>query len=182
MPRRFRPPMFVIAAALLGLIALLATLQYQWLGRISDAERERMTVNAERASIRLRPGFRSRAHARVHAVPVRPVAEAGHGELSPARLATRTIAGRRWRGIRGDQGRLRRLRADDGDAAAATVRRCDRFVEPAEWPAAHDEPCAQIDGVRHEPGDARAADLVRASMTAPLWDDVPALVVPMPHD
>jgi len=36
--------MFVIAAALLGLIALLATLQYRWLGQISDAERERMTA------------------------------------------------------------------------------------------------------------------------------------------
>ena len=35
--------MFAIAAALLGLIALLATLQYKWLGQISGAERERMT-------------------------------------------------------------------------------------------------------------------------------------------
>src|SRR5262245_60706640 len=42
--RVFRLPMFVIAAALLGLIALLATLQYRWLGQISNAERERMTA------------------------------------------------------------------------------------------------------------------------------------------
>src|SRR4029078_3174769 len=34
---------FAMAAALLGLIALLATLQYKWLGQISGAERERMT-------------------------------------------------------------------------------------------------------------------------------------------
>jgi signal transduction histidine kinase len=34
--------MAVIAAGLLGLIVLLATLQYQWLGKISGAERERM--------------------------------------------------------------------------------------------------------------------------------------------
>jgi len=40
----FRLPMFVIAAALLGLIALLATLQYRWLGQITDAERARMTA------------------------------------------------------------------------------------------------------------------------------------------
>ena len=33
-----------VAAALLGLIVLLATLQYRWLGRISAAERERMTT------------------------------------------------------------------------------------------------------------------------------------------
>src|SRR4026207_1712727 len=39
---RIRLPMFAVAVALLGLIALLATLQYKWLGRISDAEREHM--------------------------------------------------------------------------------------------------------------------------------------------
>ena len=44
MGRRFRLPMFVVAAAMFGLIALLATLQYRWLGRISEAERERMTA------------------------------------------------------------------------------------------------------------------------------------------
>src|SRR5919107_5494002 len=38
----FRLPMAVIAGALLGLIALLATLQYRWLGQISGAERDRM--------------------------------------------------------------------------------------------------------------------------------------------
>ena len=37
--------MFVVAAALLGLIVLLATLQYQWLGQISAAERDRMRAN-----------------------------------------------------------------------------------------------------------------------------------------
>src|SRR5688572_24470532 len=42
MRRQFRVPMAVIAGGLLGLIALLATLQYQWLGQISGAERERM--------------------------------------------------------------------------------------------------------------------------------------------
>src|SRR5688572_5352143 len=42
---RSRLPMFVVAAALLGLIALLATLQYRWLGQVSAAERERMKTN-----------------------------------------------------------------------------------------------------------------------------------------
>src|SRR5687767_48669 len=44
MRRQFRVPMVVIAGALLGLIALLATLQYRWLGQITGAERERMTA------------------------------------------------------------------------------------------------------------------------------------------
>jgi hypothetical protein len=40
--RRFRPPLIVVTAALLGLIALLAVRQYRWLGQISEAERERL--------------------------------------------------------------------------------------------------------------------------------------------
>src|SRR5918993_3558255 len=49
---RFKPPALAVAAILLGLIALLATLQYRWLGRISDAERERMTTTlAARANV-----------------------------------------------------------------------------------------------------------------------------------
>src|SRR5215218_10232320 len=53
MPGRFRLPMFVITLALLALIALLATLQYRWLGRISDAEREgmRTALNARAAGL-----------------------------------------------------------------------------------------------------------------------------------
>src|SRR3954470_1434379 len=39
---RIRLPMVAVAVILLGLIALLATLQYRWLGRISDAERDHM--------------------------------------------------------------------------------------------------------------------------------------------
>src|SRR3954454_25009788 len=52
MRRHFRLPMPVIAGALLGLIALLATLQYRWLGQISGAERDRMkaTLNTRAAA------------------------------------------------------------------------------------------------------------------------------------
>src|SRR6266446_1722130 len=42
MSRRVRLPMIALAGGLLGLIALLATLQYRWLGQISEAERDRM--------------------------------------------------------------------------------------------------------------------------------------------
>src|SRR3954462_59850 len=45
MGRHFRLPIAVIAGALLGLIALLATLQCKWLGQISGAERDRMKAS-----------------------------------------------------------------------------------------------------------------------------------------
>src|SRR5215470_6026670 len=47
MSRGFRLPMFVLAGGLLGLIALLATLQYRWLGQISEAERDRMRATLQ---------------------------------------------------------------------------------------------------------------------------------------
>src|SRR4051812_41646737 len=47
MAGRIRGPMLAIASALLGLIVLLATLQYSWLGQISDAERQRMRASIE---------------------------------------------------------------------------------------------------------------------------------------
>src|SRR3954466_152047 len=39
---RMRLPMVVVAVALLGVIAVLATLHYKWLGRISNAEHDHM--------------------------------------------------------------------------------------------------------------------------------------------
>src|SRR3954469_11520060 len=44
---RMRVPLFAVALALLGLIGLLATLQFHWLGQISDAERDRMRATLE---------------------------------------------------------------------------------------------------------------------------------------
>jgi signal transduction histidine kinase len=40
--RSRRVPTYAVAVAILGLIGLLATLQYRWLGQISDAERDRL--------------------------------------------------------------------------------------------------------------------------------------------
>ena len=45
MRRRFRVPLFVVSLALLGLIGLLATLQYRWLGRVSEAESDRLRAS-----------------------------------------------------------------------------------------------------------------------------------------
>src|SRR5262245_36603415 len=40
----------VLAAALASLLLVLATLQYKWIGEVSDADRERMRASAHRAA------------------------------------------------------------------------------------------------------------------------------------
>ena len=49
-----RAPSFVllVAAALVALLALLATLQYRWLGQVSAGERERMQTNLRASTAR----------------------------------------------------------------------------------------------------------------------------------
>src|SRR5919108_1354551 len=46
--RRFQPPRALVGLSLFGLIAVLAVLQYRWLGQFSEAERaqRRATLNA----------------------------------------------------------------------------------------------------------------------------------------
>jgi signal transduction histidine kinase len=46
-----------LAAALLGLLGLLATLQYRWLGEVSEAQRERLRANLERSARRFADDF-----------------------------------------------------------------------------------------------------------------------------
>ena len=91
MSGRFRLPMLASAVALLGLIALLATLQYRWLGQISAAERDRMAatlrtrasgfaedfdreLNRAYSALSGRPHRRRRQHRRPDGGPLRPLA------------------------------------------------------------------------------------------------------------
>lgn len=46
-----------LTAALLGLLALLATLQYRWLGEVSEAQRERLHAHLERSARRFADDF-----------------------------------------------------------------------------------------------------------------------------
>src|SRR5918992_2368839 len=86
MRSRFRLPMFVVAAALLGMIAVLATLQYRWLGRISDAERERMTANLRAHAVAFAHEFDRELTRAYLTFQLEPVHEAGN---SAARIALR---------------------------------------------------------------------------------------------
>lgn len=173
---RFRLPMVLVAAALLGLIALLATLQYHWLGQISTAERERMRAN-----------LTSRTDAFAMDVDRELTRAYLTYQLDPIQdesaLASRLAARHeRWQGT----SRYPRLVKDVYVATRqgsqpAVLRRFNPstgFVEPVEWPAAFAPIRSQIETPVPEPDAARTV-VVRTTL-ASVWENVPAIVAPSP--
>jgi signal transduction histidine kinase len=173
---RTRLPMFVLAAALLGLIAVLATLQYRWLGQVSTAERERMQANLAARATGFATDFDreiARAYLTFQLDPLE----------SDANVATHVSARfDRWLGT----SRYPRLIRDvyiaarvDGDEA--TVQRFNpstKFLEPAGWPPEL-QPIRQT--LAPTPPDPRpGATVVVRTMPPAVWPSIPALVVPAP--
>jgi hypothetical protein len=184
MARVFRLPMFVIAAALLGLIALLATLQYRWLGQISGAERDRM-----RATLDVRAkAFGEDVDRELTRAYLLFQVDASHDddETAPEFMARYD----RWQAT----SRFPRLikdvylalpdRADD----PRPLQRYDasaRAMEPASWPPALAPVRAQIvQAQTPKPIPARSspgtANVVYRAMVPGVWAHVPALVIPSP--
>ena len=175
MRRGFRPPLALFAAALLGLIALLATLQYQWLGRISDAERERM-----RASLNARASEFAQDFDRelTRAFLLFQIDPAPAGENAASRIAARY---ERWQ----ETARFPRMIAavyflppGPGEPALQHFNPSTRFLEPAEWPSGLGRVRAQL-AAPAETSSRGGAVFVRTIATS-VWEDVPALVVPAP--
>src|SRR5262245_40746027 len=161
MSRGFRPPMYVLAGGLLGLIVLLAWLQYRWLGQISDAERDRMRATLQTNASGFAEDFDRELN---RAYLLFQIGGSPDDQSVPAQMAARYD---RWQAT----SRYPRIVKDVFVATVAehavTLKRFNpstRFIEPAEWP------------------DALAP--VRAKIARPpvpsVWSDVPALVVSAP--
>ena len=162
--------MFVVAAALLGLIALLATLQYRWLGRISDAERDGMKATLNTRASAFAQDFDSeltRAYLLFQVEPMPP-----DGNVA-ARMAARYD---RWQGTARYPRLIKDVYLTAGDVEQPLQRfnPGTRFLEPAEWPASMRELRAQLrtGGERAgADGLARRADDAGAGVGAacPRW-------------
>jgi signal transduction histidine kinase len=165
--------MFVIALALLGLIALLATLQYKWLGRISDAEREGMSS-----------ALNTRASGFAHDFD---------GELTRAYVlfqsdpqATDNLASRvalrydRWQAT----ARYPRMVKDVyaiGPEAGGALQRFNpntRMLEPVDWPSVLEPLRTSVSA--HVEGTPAPGTFVVRAMPPPVWDTIPALLIPTP--
>jgi two-component system, OmpR family, sensor histidine kinase SenX3 len=174
MGRRFRLPMFAVAAAMLGLIAVLATLQYKWLGQISAAERERM-----RATLNTRAtGFAHDFDRELTRAYLLFQVDAAGDPDGAARVSARYD---RWHATARFPRMIGGIYLVTAEAERTlAIERFDpstRLVEPAEWPdtlRALREQVSQQHLVHSPDG------LPVRAIPSILADSVPALVVPTP--
>ena len=174
--------MFAIAAALLGLIALLATLQYRWLGQISGAERERMTASLNQRAT----GFAqdvdrevTRAYLLFQLDPMSPEQGPAAGLLA---RYDRWLATARFPRMLKDV----YLVSPETPDHPPQLQRLDvatRFLEPAEWPG----PLAAIRNVLSREttpprggGPSAGATFLFRTAVPMVWPSVPAIVIPSP--
>jgi signal transduction histidine kinase len=164
--------MFVVALALLGLLALLATLQYKWLGRISDAERDRMRATLNTRASGFAQDFDAELTRAYLLFQVDPQATED--------LASRvTIRYDRWQAT----SRYPRLIKEVYTVGSDVELALQRFnpgthgLEPVTWPAAMEPIRLQL-GTRYE--TTPAGTFFVRTMPSPIWDSVPALLIPTP--
>jgi signal transduction histidine kinase len=169
--------MFVLAGGLFALIVLLATLQYRWLGQISQAERDRMGATLRGNASAFAEDFDrelNRAYLLFQLAPVSADSE------SAAQVATRAD---RWQATSRFPRLIKDIYIATPRASGVALQRFNpstRFVEPSEWPAALEPIRAQI-ATAHAPSVPAGPDNTIIRDTVPtVWADAPALVVSAP--
>ena len=153
--------MFALAGGLLGLIVLLAALQYRWLGQISEAERRQMSATAQTSATGFAEDFDrelNRAYL-LFQIGIAP----GDGSV-PAQLMARYD---RWQATARYPRMIKDvyLAATSGDTVTVKhLNTSTRFLEPADWPDV-------LTPIRERIGKGPVASV---------WPDAPALVVASP--
>ena len=177
----FKAPMFAIAGALLGLILLLATLQYRWLGQISGAERDRMLATLHTRAKAFGEDF-DRELTRAYLMFQLDPLQQDQNQSAAAAIAARYD---RWQAT----ARFPKMIRDVYVVPSQTVvnetgllqrfNPSTRFLEPADWP----ESMAEIRKQLLKPAPAwtgSAPPIFMRSFTPTVWPEVPALVIPTP--
>jgi two-component system sensor histidine kinase SenX3 len=179
MRRQFRVPMAVIAGALLGLIALLATLQYRWLGQISGAERERMkaTLNARATAFAQDV---DRELTRAYLLFQIDSLHQDQGAAAVSARYDRWLATSRFPRMVKDLYIVTPQTEPGQTGALKHYDPATRFIEPAEWPAAALSIRKHIEQPPPAPAAAPGATLLLRAMVPPVWPAVPALVIQSP--
>ena len=181
MRRNFKVPMFAIAGALLGLILLLATLQYRWVGQISGAERERMTATLNTRAAAFGVDFDreiTRAYLLFQLDPMQQDQSAATGIVA---RYDRWQATARFPKMIKDVFVVPSSAAVNESGLLQRFNPSTRFLEPADWPASLSEIRKAVSSPA--PGTTSAASgatVMMRTMVPTVWPDVPALVVSAP--
>jgi anti-sigma regulatory factor (Ser/Thr protein kinase) len=163
--------MLVVAVALLGLIALLATLQYKWVGRISDAERDRM-----RASLNTRTsGFAQDFDAELTRAYLLFQADLPANESLESRLAIRYD---RWQATARYPRIIKEVYLAGADSLLHRYDSSTHSLEPVAWPSVLEPIRAEI-VARPDAAPLPGTFFFRTRPPA-IWDSVPALLIPSP--
>jgi signal transduction histidine kinase len=175
MARFVRLPMFVLAGGLLGLIVLLATLQYRWLGQISAAERDRMRATLRTDASAFAEDFDRELN---RAYLLFQISNPPHDGSLAGEMAGRVD---RWQATSRFPRLIKDIYTVAPDTAGAQLKRFNpstRFLESAEWPPALLAVRTQLDSSR-APHDAASPLVVHQPVPA-LWPEIPAMVVTAP--
>ena len=169
--------MLAVAIVLLGLIGLLATFQYRWLGQVSRAERERMQATLSNGAREFAQDFDrelTRAYLLFQMEP-------GADDDMASRAASRYD---QWQAT----ARFPRLIEDffifvHDPKGAPVLRRFDpatRALQQTDWPASLSDWRARLAEHEIAETDSSVKTLFIARMSSPIWEKAPAVVAPMP--
>jgi signal transduction histidine kinase len=180
MRSRVRLPLGVIAAALFGLLVVLAMLQYRWMGQVSDADRDQRRMRLAHDAAEFAQDF-DRELARAYLLfQGEPMAEHTSEDLA-ARFARRY---EHWQSTSA----FPRLLSDvyvfsQSDDGTTELRRFDpaaRRFENAEWPSSMSDWREQIGSQAQQQNDPGRGTIFVRRIAPVIWERVPALVVPSP--
>jgi signal transduction histidine kinase len=173
---RVRVPLFVVALALLGLIGLLATLQFQWLGRISEAERDRLRATLETGASAFAHDLDAELTRAYLLFQSDPLNESDDPQL---RFAARYD---RWHATSKYPRLIRSYYRFEPDEKTPLERfdPATRTFAAAEWPDSMRDWRARLIDVTEERTTVRGGDYFVRRLVSPIWETVPAIVVPSP--
>src|SRR5262245_9445675 len=182
MGRVFRVPMFAIACGLFGLIVLLATLQYRWLGQISGAERDRMTATLNLRATAFGQDFDRELTRAYLLFQVDPLQQDRNPAAGIVARYDRWQATARFPRMIKDVYLVPPQTTAQEPVPLQRLNTATRFLEPSEWPASLTEVRKALTKATpswDSSSTSKSTFLFRATMPT-VWPSVPALVIAAP--
>ncbi len=175
-----RLPIGVTAAALFGLLVVLALLQYRWLGQISDADRDQRRSRLAHDAHEFAQDF-DRELTRAYLLFLGDPMGDAVGDDAATRIAQRYD---HWQSTSAFPRLLKEVYAftqtDDGKAELRRFDPASRRFEVVEWLAAMSDWRDHIGSTTRQQNEPNRGAIFVRRMAPVIWERVPAIVVPSP--